>query len=479
MRKTFIIVLFSGILFSNCETKKAQRVIPPNILFIVIDDLNDWVGCMDGHPQSLTPNIDRLASMGMLFTNAHAQCAICNPSRASIMTGLYPETTGIYFNAGDIKDSPVAAAQTLLTNRFEAEGYYVTGAGKIFHGGDQNYMSNYAGNFGGFGPYPEQNLSSFSGSTKLWDWGIFPEADSLMTDYKVAGWGIEMLKQEIEQPFLMGLGFYSPHVPLYAPEKWFNLFPPESIQLPETKNNDLEDISPYALNLTRSPHHLEPSHEWILEQNQWEKLVQSYLATISFMDQQVGKVLDALEKSDYKENTFVILLSDNGFHMGEKKRWGKQTLWEESTRVPLIIAGPGIKPNQICNQPVQLLDIYPTLLELAGLENDPTLEGHSLVPLLKSPEQEWPYKAISSFGPGNYSIRSERFRYIRYNDGSEEFYDHSNDPNEWNNLISHPAMTEAIKDHVISIPEKKEHPVIGSNSTGHKAYSDAEAIKSK
>ncbi len=478
MRKTFIIVLFAGMLLTNCEPRKAQKVIPPNILFIVIDDLNDWLGCMDGHPQSLTPNIDRLASMGMLFTNAHAQCAICNPARASIMTGLYPETTGIYFNAGDIKDSPVAAAQTLLTNRFEAEGYYVTGAGKIFHGEDQKYMSNYAGNFGGFGPYPEQKLSSFSG-TKLWDWGIFPEADSLMTDYNVAGWGIEMMKQEIEQPFLLGLGFYSPHVPLYAPEKWFSLFPPESIQLPVTKNDDLEDLSPYALNLTRSSHHLEPSHEWILEQNQWKKLVQAYLATISFVDQQVGKVLDALEKSGYKENTWIILLSDNGFHMGEKNRWGKQTLWEESTRVPLIIAGPGIEPGQICNKPVQLLDIYPTLLELTGLENDPKLEGNSLVPLLKSPETEWPYLAISSFGPGNYTIRSERFRYIRYNDGSEEFYDHSNDPNEWNNLIKNQDMSEIINDHAIFIPDKKEHPVIGSNSTGHKAYSDVEAEKSK
>jgi len=172
-----------------------------------------------------------------------------------------------------------------------------------------------------------------------------------------------------------------------------------------------------------------------------------------------------------------VLLGDNGFHLGEKERWAKQTLWEESTRVPLIIAGPGISRNQICSKPVQLIDIYPTLLELNGLKKDLKLEGHSLVPLLKSPKADWPYMARSSFGPGNYSIRSERYRYIRYNDGSEELYDHSNDPNEWNNLINRPEMIKVIKKHAAFIPEIKEYTIIGSGSTGHKAYAETEALK--
>ena len=477
MKLTILIyAVFITLLFSQCKkAKDRNQPLKSNILFIAVDDLNDWIGCMQGNPQTLTPNIDRLASMGVLFTNAHAQCAICNPSRASIMTGLYPETTGIYFNAGDIKDSPVAANQTLLTNRFEMEGYYVTGAGKIYHIDDAEYMSNYAGRFGGSGPVPNEKLSSYTG-VSAWDWGAFPSADSLMPDFKIAQWGSVQLNKKHDKPLFMGLGFFRPHVPLYVPQKWFDLFPLGQIQLPDIKQDDLNDIPKYALNLT-SLHHIEPPQEWIVINKEWHHLVQSYLASIAFVDDQVGKVIRTLEKSPYKDNTIIVLFGDNGFHMGEKERWAKQTLWEESTRIPLIIAGPGIKPNQICNKPIQLLDIYPTLLELCGMKKDIKLEGHSLVPLLKSPNSDWPYMARSSFGPGNYSIRSEMYRYIRYNDGSEELYDHKSDPNEWNNLSNNPEMKDVIKMHSVFIPEKKGYPIIGSGSTGHKAYRDAEALK--
>ena len=471
----FITAVITVILMSYCSVQKDKQAPKPNIVFIAVDDLNDWVGCMQGNSQTKTPNIDRLATKGVLFTNAHVQCAICNPSRASIMTSLYPSTTGIYFNAGDITDSPVASKQTLLTRRFEMEGYYVTGAGKIYDHNDQKYMSNYAGRFGSFGPFPEKNLSPYKG-VKLWDWGVYPVADSLMPDFKIAQWGLRRLDENYNQPLFLGLGFFRPHVPLYVPQKWFDLFPLENIQLPEIKQNDLDDISTYALNLT-SLDHIEPPHEWIIKNKEWQRIVQSYLASIAFVDAQVGKVLDSLEKSAYKDNTIIVLFGDNGFHLGEKERWAKQTLWEESTRVLLIISGPGIKGNQICTKPVQLMDIYPTLLELCGMKKDIKLEGHSLVPLLKSPNSEWSYMARSSFGPGNYSIRSERYRYIRYNDGSEEFYDHLTDPNEWNNLINNPEMINLIKEHATYIPEIKWFPIIGSGSTGHKAYHDAEALK--
>ena len=470
-----IAVLIAIPLMLYCSGKSDKQAPKPNILFIAVDDLNDWVGCMQGHSQTKTPNIDRLATKGVLFTNAHVQCAICNPSRSSIMTSLYPSTTGIYFNAGDITDSPVASKHTVLTKRFEIEGYYVTGAGKIYNDNDQKYMSNYAGKFGSFGPYPEENLSPYKG-VKLWDWGVYPVADSLMPDFKIAQWGSEQLKDEHDQPLFLGLGFYRPHVPLYVPQKWFDLFPLEHIQLPDIKQDDLEDISQYALNLT-SLDHIEPTHEWIIKNKEWRHLIQSYLASIAFVDNQIGKVLDALDKSQFKDNTIIVLYGDNGFHLGEKERWAKQTLWEESTRALFIIAGPDINGKQLCTKPVQLLDIYPTLLELCGLKKDKKLEGHSLVPLLKSPNSEWPYMARSSFGPGNYSIRSERYRYIRYNDGSEEFYDHLTDPNEWNNLINNPEMKNLINKLSVLIPQKKGYPIIGSGSTGHKAYRDAEALR--
>ncbi len=445
----------------------------PNYLFIMVDDLNDWVGCMNGHPQVETPNIDRLASKGMLFSNAHAQTAICNPSRTSIMTGLYPEATGIYFNAGNIEDSPVANGAELITRRFEREGYEVLGAGKLYNSKDQEYMKNYGGSFGRFGPLPEKKLSDYDGH-QLWDWGSYPQYDSMTPDYKVAKWAIEKLEDDLKEPFFLGVGFFRPHVPLYAPKEWFDLYPLDSVILPAIYESDLGDISEYAKNVT-SLEHIEPPHQWILDNHQWKPLVQAYLASISFVDHQIGEVLDALDKSAFRENTIIILFSDHGFHLGEKRIWAKQTLWDESTRVPLIFSGRGIPEGEECKRPVQLLDIYPTLLELSSLEIMDQLQGNSLKPLLMDKNANWPYVARSSFGPGNYAIRSDHYRYIKYLDGSEEFYDHISDENEWYNLISKPEMIKQINWHRQFIPDQA-HPVLGDGSTGHKAYRSAKDL---
>lgn len=443
----------------------------PNVMLIAVDDLNDWIGCLGGNPQVKTPSIDRLASKGVLFTNAHCQAPICNPSRASIMTSLYPGTTGIYFNSGNIEDSPETGNNVLLTRRFEKEGYYVIGAGKLYHAGDQKYMTNYAGNFGGFGPYPKEKFTSFPG-IPAWDWGIYPERDDQMPDYMIADWGVKQLKKSYDQPLFLGLGFYRPHVPLYVPKKWFDLYPEVTTRLPDVNQQDLIDISQYAIKMTHlkyitDPPH--PYHEWMLEHNQWRNFVRSYLASISFVDQQIGRIMDAYENSSFKDNTYIVLFGDNGFHLGEKEAWAKQTLWEESTRVPMIIVGPGIPAGKVCKKPVQLMDIYPTLLELTEHAADPKHEGHSFATLLSDTEADWPYMALSCFGPGNFTIRSERYRYIHYNDGSEEFYDHSNDPNEWNNQISKPELAVIINKHRAVLPEMS-HPVIGSGSTGHKVF---------
>ncbi|MEQ8556009.1 MAG: sulfatase [Cyclobacteriaceae bacterium] len=469
--------LFAGsliLLLTCCEQRKENSQRTPNVVLILIDDLNDWVRCMDGHPLVKTPNIDKLASMGVLFTNAHAQTAICNPSRVSFMTGLYPSSTGIYFNTGNIEDSPAASKGMLMTGRFEKEGYNVIGAGKLYSQGDLKYMTNHAGRFGGFGPLPDEKLTKYEGH-QLWDWGIYPEEDTLTPDFKVAEWAVNQLKSGLQEPFFLGVGFFRPHVPMYAPQKYFDLYPLDSIQIPQVNPQDLEDLSEYAINLTRLEH-IEPSHEWIIENNEWKHLVQAYLASISFVDTQVGKVLNALEGNQLEENTYILLVSDHGFHLGEKQVWAKQTLWEESTRVPLIIAGPGIPSREVCEKPVQLLDIYPTLLDLTELEADDYLEGRSLRPLLVDSKAPWPYIARSSFGPGNYAIRSENFRYIKYLDGSEEFYDHTIDESEWNNLIGDLDYKEKIAWHRSFLPTTNGSPILGSGSTGHKAYAASGAI---
>jgi len=446
----------------------------PNVLLIAIDDLNDWIGCMGGHPQAQTPHMDRLAARGVLFNNAHCQAPVCNPSRASMMTSLYPSTTGVYFLTPDLSRSPVATKNTLLPKRFQDDGYHVTGAGKLFHGNlNEKHMPNYAGSFGGFGPLPKEKIGPFP-EKRIWDWGVFPEKDELMTDHKIAAWGMQQLAKQHNKPFFLATGFYTPHVPQYAPQKWFDLYPLETLQLPEVVADDLKDIPEYGVNITRLKH-VAPTMEWVKKNDQWKPLVQSYLACISFTDHQVGKLLDALDNSPYKDNTYIVLYTDHGFHQGEKERFAKRSLWEDGTRTPMIIAGPGIVQGEVCSKPTQLLDIYPTLLELTGLNADPKLEGNSLVPLLHNPQADWPHMARTSFGPGNYSIVSEHYRYIHYNDGSEEFYDRTKDTHEWNNVIHHPEYAEVIQKHRTQIPQQR-HEVLGQSSTGHKSFEASEAV---
>ena len=448
----------------------------PNILLIAIDDLNDWIGVLGGHPQAQTPNIDRLAARGLTFTNAHCQSPVCNPSRASMMTSLYPATTGIYFLNPPIEASEVALRNKVMPRRFSEEGYYVTAAGKLFHNAyqqNETYIPNYGGSFGGFGPLPEEKLSPYPG-LYLWDWGVYPAQEADMPDHQIAEWAVNQLETKRDTPLWMGVGFYRPHVPQYAPQKWFDLYPLDSIELPAYLADDLTDISEYGKNITRLEH-VHPDFGWVVKNDQWKPLVQSYLACVSFVDEQVGKVLEALEKSAYAENTFMVLYSDHGFHLGQKDRFAKRSLWEDGTRIPLIIAGPGIPQGEKRNQPVQLLDIYPTLLALAGLEADSLHEGRSLIPLLQKSDVDWPYYARTSFGPGNYAIISEQFRYIHYQDGTEEFYDRSNDLYEWHNLIQREDYAILIDQHRAQLPER-EHPILGEGSTGHKSYAASEAL---
>jgi arylsulfatase A-like enzyme len=442
-----------------------------NIVLISVDDLNDWIGVLGGHPQAKTPGMDYLASKGMLFSNAQCQSPVCNPSRASLMSSLYPSTSGVYFLSPDLKESPVSQKNILLPKRFQNEGFAVTGVGKLFHGPQSKaYWPNWQSYGGASYPRQKPKLSAFPGHP-LWDWGIVKEADETMPDYKAATWAEKALKKTYKKPFLIGVGFSRPHVPQYATKKWFDLYPMDTLKLPAYLEHDLNDVPQYGADII-SLKHVAPTHEWVTENKQWKPLVRSYLACVSFVDAQVERVVKAVENSQYKDNTYIVLFSDHGFHIGEKNHHAKRTLWEDGTRVPMIIMGPGIKPG-VCRKPVQLLDLYPTLLALTGLKADKKLEGNDLRPLLKKPQAAWSHYARTCFGPGNYAITSERYRYITYNDGREEFYDRQKDPNEWQNQIKNPEYASLVKAHKADVP-KQRYKVLGKGSTGHKAFAAAE-----
>lgn len=432
----------------------------PNVLFVAIDDLNDFVNCMDGALHAKTPNIDRLAKAGTLFTNAHCQAPICGPSRASIMTGLYPVNSGNYLqlNDKDIKKSNALTEQAIfMPDYFEQFGYKTMAVGKIYHQGDNaETFDEYGSMFDGFGPYPKERFAydpkklGKVGSTGT-DWGVFPAYDSLTTDYRSAAWAVNKLRQKHDKPFFLAVGFVRPHVPWYAPQKWFDMYPLDQIETPPYNPNDFDDIPKMGYRVSEAP--VMPTTEELIKSNEWKKMVQAYLACISFVDAQVGKVLDALESSEYAENTIVVLWSDHGYHLGEKNRVAKQALWERDTRTILIFKTPNGKNNQNCKAPVQLVDMYPTLTELCHLPAYKLAEGNSLVNFLNNPHAKGTRSAVSYYGEGNVAIRNERFRLIKYEDGSLELYDMKKDPNEWHNLAGDKGYKSVILDLLAAEPK--------------------------
>lgn len=440
---------------------------PPNVLLIAVDDLNDWVGCLGGHAQARTPHLDALGARGVLFRDAHCQAPVCTPSRASLLTGRLPSTTGMYFLQPALARVPELAEVPTLVEHLGAGGYDTLGAGKIYHGGGEaRYFDEYAGGMGGFGPRPPEKLSYPRGHP-LWDWGRYPEDDAEMPDAKLAGWAAERLSEEREEPFLLAVGFWRPHVPMCVPAPWFDRIGEEAeVELPRAPDSDREDLPRYARDLTVG--HPAPRHDWMVEHEAWRGAVHAYLASTAFVDAQIGRVLRALEEGPHAEDTVVVLLSDHGFHLGEKRRWAKRSLWQESTRVPLIVAGPGIEPG-VCDRPVGLVDVFPTLLELCGLESAPELDGESLVPLLRDPAAPWPHAAVTTFGPGNHAVRTERWAYLRYADGSEELYDRVEDPDEWRNLAGREELAGVREELRARLPAEHAPMVAGSAGAGLEA----------
>lgn len=437
----------------------------PNVLFIAVDDLNDWVGHLGGHPQAMTPNIDRLAQRGVSFTRAYCSAPLCNPSRISLLTGIQPSNSGVYGNGEQLRDN-LPDAVTLMAH-LRANGYTAKGGGKIFHGagreGDADAWDYYH--------KPERTRSQpIVQQDSPWaPWGAVAGGDDDMYDGKVVNWTIDELSKSADQPFFLACGFTKPHLPWYAPKKYFDLHPIEGIILPEILDGDRDDLPAWGQRFAREVHDVSNArnhaidgedHDIVLKHGQWSIAVQSYLATISFVDAQIGRLLDALDRSPHADNTIIVLWGDHGWHLGEKQHWRKHALWETTTRTPLIITTPdGLGRGQQSARMVRLIDLYPTLMELCAVPARSGLDGQSLVPLLRDPQREWTRPVLTTYGYQNHAVRTERWRYIRYEDGGEELYDHHNDPNEWHNLASQPQHAGVIAELQRALPTENLRPI--------------------
>jgi arylsulfatase A-like enzyme len=431
---------------------------------------------MNGHPNTRTPNFDRLASQGVLFTNAHCQAPLCGPSRASLMTGLRPSTTGIYGMIPDNEirsDNEATADIIFLPEYFQNHGYHTMGIGKLFHThAPDGLFDESGGRYRGFGPLPEERFvwdgygtsdRERYGRTST-DWGAYPEADSLMPDHQSVDWAMERLKRDYKKPFFLAVGFLRPHVPLYVPQRWFDLHPVEGLEeMTPYKPDDMDDIPPIGHLINDLP--MMPTTEWAIENNEWANIIQAYLACVSFVDYELGRLLDALENSKYADNTVIVLWSDHGYRMGEKGTFAKHALWETATRAPLIFAAPQLPKGKMITAPAEMLSIYPTLLNLCGLPAYPRNEGLDLVPLMTGGDaSDTETVAITTFGMNNHGLRTSNYRYIQYEDGGEELYDHLSDPNEWDNIASDAANAGVIEG------LKKQLPAVNVKWNIHSEY---------
>jgi arylsulfatase A-like enzyme len=426
----------------------------PNVIFFALDDMNDWIAPL-GDIQAKTPNMERLANSGIMFTNAHAPGTYCAPSRSALWTGLQASTTGCYEYELYQYDYPDLVP---LQMAFKEAGYNTYGAGKLFHHGDwhldlrgwdEYYTRNQEHRDNGYNmgyhgddlpvPDPKPNSPFYTEwdnprkNSGFLDWAELPdELEDEMLEVKRTRFACEVLGRNHEQPFFLALGLYTPHYPNYVQKKYFDLYDVDEIRLPEVKEGDWEDLPPAQR--TRMMNR-DKIRQTLIEIGAYEEAVRAYLAAVSYADAMLGRLLDALEESEYKDNTIVILWSDQGYHLGEKGNWGKHTLWQETSHVPLIIAGPGIPAGVNVDATVGLIDLYPTLIDYCILKQQHEMDGISLAPVLRDPSSARDRDLLVPYHErGSYSVINSNWRYIQYNDGGEELYNLKDDPNEWYNL---------------------------------------------
>lgn len=441
----------------------------PNVLFIAIDDLRDWVGYIDRTHQAKTPNIDRLSKMGVSFTRAYCASPSCNPSRAALMSGLRPSTSGVYENSTDFR--PLIPPEKTLTTAFRNAGYFVHGAGKIYHEEFRrrsewdDYLERE-----GRDPGVPAGQSDGVGGIKF---APLDCKDEDLSDWRITDYGIASLQKKHDKPFFLAVGMHKPHMPWNVPKKWFDLFPLEQIKLPPHLENDLDDVPAAGKRMARP----ESDHAAMLQSGRWKEAVQAYLAAIAYMDMNLGRLLDAFEKSAYRDNTVIVFWGDHGWHLGEKSHWRKFALWEEATRAPLIWVAPGLKGGVKSDKPVGFMAIYPTLMGLCGLPTPKHVEGFSLEPLLANRNTYWKHPAITTYRYKNHAVRNSDWRYIRYENGDQELYNVRKDPNEYTNVAAKPEFKTIIADLATFLPKTDAPNPTPNGAAGRKADRKAEKKK--
>ena len=442
---------------------RAAEPARPNVLMIAVDDLNHWVGYLGRNRQTITPNIDRLAARGVRFSRSYCAAPVCNPSRTALLTGMRPGATGVYDNGDDWR-TIVDKDKTLITAMRRA-GYYAAGAGKIYHGGFDRHgeWDDYLANEGGKGrPEGDRGVGGIKFAPLDCD-------DDDLPDAKIVGYGIEQLKRSHDKPFFLTIGLHKPHMPWNVPRKYYEMHPLESIELPPTTADDLADVPPSGRKMAKP----DGDHAAILASGRWKDAIQGYLAAISYCDALIGRLIDALDASRYRDNTIVVLWGDHGWHLGEKEHWRKFALWEEATRAPLIWIVPGLtKPDSLCERTVDFMSIYPTLCDLVGVPIPSHVEGRSIRPLLLDPKAAWNAPAVTTYGQNNHAVRSADWRYIRYANGDEELYDETADPYEWKNMAGS-AESSAKKAELAKFLPTVNHDAVN----GKKAARQAAAVK--
>ncbi|MCL7754596.1 sulfatase [Polaribacter sp. Z022] len=456
--KIICVLALSLITFSTFSQNDKSK---PNVLFIMVDDLNDWVGAFGGNPQTITPNIDALASKSTIFKNAYCSAPLCNPSRASIMSGYRPSTTGVYGNKEHFRDVKGFENTVTIPQYFEKNGYKTAAAGKIFHsprGNGKNpkpgsdpgsFQQERKGGLGG--TYPDKknkhshglNLKEYGvkGSfLRSFDWYGVDVTLEDNNDFKSADYAAKFLEEEHDKPFFLACGIFRPHLPWFAPKQFFDMYDLDKIKLPKTLKNDLDDVGRMGNNMAKKG-----VHKSIIENGKWKEAVRAYMANISFADACVGHLLNGLKESKYAENTIIVLMGDHGWHLGEKEHWSKNVLWERSAKTPLLIFDPRGGKGKVSTSIVSLLDVYPTLVEMANLPENKENEGASIYDLVRKPEKELKEYVLTSKSKGIHSLRSKKYRYTVYSDGFEELYDHEIDPNEWKNIAKNSSNKEVLK----------------------------------
>jgi arylsulfatase A-like enzyme len=463
-KSVIILIVFSGLGLISFHSM-AQSTQKPNVLFITIDDMNDWTTVFDKSNPIKTPNIEKLADRGVFFSKAYCSSAACNPSRASVMTGTRPHKTGIYGNRSDWRGT-LPNIKT-VQQHYKDNGYFVCGAGKIFHHHkDWAYHDN--ASFHDYlmmsinEPYPDKKINGFEeyGSRNT-DWGAWPDDIKKTADYRTTEYAIQKLQQDYDQPFFLNVGIYKPHSPFFAPQEFFDKYPLHDLEMPELLKDDCNDFPEGARKLMEKSKWFWSGMMKAMDDNPnaYREYIQAYQACATFADDMIGKIIDALDKSPNKDNTIIVLWSDHGFHLGEKEHFEKFALWEKTNHIPFIIIAPGItKPGTVIEKPVDMTVIYPTLADLCGLEIPEHTDGFTLLPLLKDNSISIP-PALMTYMKGNHAIRTERWRYIQYADGSEELYDHKNDPNEWFNVAGKEENKIVIEDHKKYIPKNNAEQV--------------------